>query len=211
MLKVWGRTTSSNVQKVTWLAEELGLAYHQVDIGGPFGGNQEPAYRALNPNGLVPTIQDGSFTLWESNTICRYLANRHSAHALYPIDFQARADVERWMDWSTSMLGSALFDGFWGLIRTAPADRNAAAIKASGEKTTKALGVLDDVLARQPWICGSDLTLAEITLGIHTYRWMNLPWSQVGYSPAALPHVANWYARLAERAAYRKTVMNPIV
>ncbi|MCX7272710.1 MAG: glutathione S-transferase, partial [Burkholderiales bacterium] len=142
MLKIWGRATSSNVQKVTWLLDEIGLAHERIDIGGPFGGNREASYRALNPNGLVPTLQDGDFTLWESNTICRYLANRESAHTLYPTDFRARADVERWMDWSTSMLGPALHAAFWGLIRTAPADRDLPAIRASAVKTGEAAEAL---------------------------------------------------------------------
>lgn len=210
MLKIWGRATSSNVQKVTWLAEEIGLPYERIDIGGPFGGNQEPAYRAMNPNGLVPTIQDDDFTLWESNSICRYLANRHSAHVWYPTEFRARADVERWMDWSTSMLGPAAFDGFWGLIRTPQADRKPAAIRASGERTDKALGVLDALLANRPWIAGDHPSLAEITLGIHTYRWRNLPWAQAGHTPAALPNVVRWFEQLAARPAYRKIVMIPI-
>lgn len=211
MLKIWGRGTSSNVQKVVWLADELALPYERIDIGGPFGGNQAPAYRAMNPNGLIPTIQDGEFTLWESNTICRYLANRHQAHALYPTDFQARADVERWMDWSTSAVAPSLHAGFWGLIRTPEAERDLSAIRASAEKSTQVLSILDAVLADRPWICGDQLTLAEITLGMHVYRWLHLPWAQAGQQPPPLPHLARWHDRLAARPAYQRVVMITIV
>ena len=211
MLKIWGRATSSNVQKVTWLLDEIGLAHERIDIGGPFGGNREPSYRALNPNGLVPTLQDGDFTLWESNAICRYLANRESAHTLYPTDFQARADVERWMDWSTSMLGPALHAAFWGLIRTAPADRDLPAIRASAVKTGEALSIVDAQLADRPWVCGNRFTLADIALGIHSYRFLNLPWPLANATPVVLPNLLRWYARLGERPAYRRVVMIPIV
>ena len=211
MIKVWGRITSSNVQKVVWLAEEIGLPYERIDIGGPFGGNHEPAYRALNPNGLVPTLQDGDFTLWESNSICRYLANRHQAAQWYPTDHQARADVEHWMDWSLSRLGPSLVPGFWGLIRTPPAERDTAAIRASGEKTAEDLLVLEAALARRPWLCGDSPTLAEITLGMHIYRWFHLPWSSVGFTPLARERVFDWYQRLAARPAFSRVVMIPIV
>jgi glutathione S-transferase len=211
MLKIWGRATSSNVQKVTWLLDEIGLAHERIDIGGPFGGNREASYRALNPNGLVPTLQDGDFTLWESNAICRYLANRESAHTLYPTDFQARADVERWMDWSTSMLGPALHAAFWGLIRTAPADRDLPAIRASAVKTGEALSIVDAQLADRPWVCGNRFTLADIALGIHSYRFLNLPWPLADATPVVLPNLLRWYARLGERPAYRRVVMIPIV
>ena len=211
MLTIWGRGTSSNVQKVTWLLDEIGLAHERIDIGGPFGGNREASYRALNPNGLVPTLQDGDFTLWESNAICRYLANRESAHTLYPTDFQARADVERWMDWSTSMLGPALHAAFWGLIRTAPADRDLPAIRASAVKTGEALSIVDAQLADRPWVCGDRFTLADIALGIHSYRFLNLPWPLADATPVVLPNLLRWYARLGERPAYRRVVMIPIV
>ena len=211
MLKIWGRATSSNVQKVTWLLDEIGLAHERIDIGGPFGGNREASYRALNPNGLVPTLQDDDFTLWESNTICRYLANRQAAHTLYPTDFQARADVERWMDWSTSMLGPALHAAFWGLIRTAPADRDLPAIRASAVKTGEALAIVDAQLADRPWVCGDRFTLADIALGIHSYRFLNLPWPLADATPVVLPNLLRWYARLGERPAYQRVVMIPIV
>ena len=211
MLTIWGRGTSSNVQKVLWLVEEAGIAHRHVVVGGPFGGTRTPEYLAMNPNSLVPTLQEDDFTLWESNTICRYLANRHGLQTLYPTDWRARADVERWMDWGQSLLAPSLHAGFWGLIRTAPADQDAAAIRASGEKTATVLGVIEARLANQPWLCGNQLTLAEIALGMHVYRWLHLPWSAVDHTPISLPRVTEWHARLAQRPAFRKVVMIDIV
>lgn len=211
MLTIWGRGTSSNVQKVLWLVEEAGIAHRHVVVGGPFGGTRTPEYLAMNPNSLVPTLQEDDFTLWESNTICRYLANRHGLHTLYPTDWRARADVERWMDWGQSLLAPSLHAGFWGLIRTAPADQDPAAIRASGEKTATVLGVVEARLADRPWLCGDNLTLAEIALGMHVYRWLHLPWSRAGHTPVSLPRVTDWHARLAQRPAFRKVVMIDIV
>ena len=120
MLKIWGRATSSNVQKVLWCCGELGIPFERVDVGGPFGGNQDPEYLALNPNGLVPTVQDGELVLWESNTICRYLATTHRAERLYPVAPAGRALVERWMDWQLSTLGAPMGALLYGLIRSKP-------------------------------------------------------------------------------------------
>ena len=82
MLRILGRATSSNVQKVVWLCEEVGIPYEREDIGGPFGGNDRPDYLALNPNGRVPTVIDGDFVIWESNACVQYLASRHAAGQL---------------------------------------------------------------------------------------------------------------------------------
>src|SRR5215813_12229612 len=116
MIKIWGRKTSSNVQKAMWAVGELNLEHHRIDIGGPFGKNKEPAYLAMNPNGLVPTLEEeDGFLLWESNSIVRYLAARHGAGTLEPADPHARARAGQWMDWQLSVAGPAIHDAFWGL------------------------------------------------------------------------------------------------
>ena len=102
MLKIYGRKTSSNVQKVLWCCDEIGLAFEREDIGGEFGGNKTPEYLALNPNGLVPTIDDGGFILWESNSCVRYLAAKYGKGKLWPVDLQVAASASRWMDWQLS-------------------------------------------------------------------------------------------------------------
>src|SRR5438067_877908 len=137
MLKIWGRNTSSNVQKVMWAVGELGLEHERVDIGGKFGGNKEPAYLAMNPNGLVPTLQDGDLTLWESNSIVRYLAARYGAGKLEDENSPPPALANQWMDWQLSVVGPAVSSAFWGLIRTPPEQFDRAAIAASQAQTTR--------------------------------------------------------------------------
>ena len=205
MLRLWGRTTSSNVQKVMWLCAELALPYGRIDAGGPFGRTQEPAYLALNPNGLVPTIEDDDFVLWESNTILRYLANRHGAHAWYPVEPRARAQVEQWMDWSSTTFGPALFNAFWQLVRTPPAQRDAAVIAESVRKTATVLRIADAQLADRAFLCGDAPTLADVCIGVYAYRWFELPIERPD-----LPALRAWYDRLAQRQPYRDVVMIPI-
>lgn len=211
MLKIWGRTTSSNVQKVLWTATELGIAFERIDAGGAFGRTSEPAYRAMNPNGLVPTIDDDGFVLWESNTICRYLAAKHGNHSLYPDDLRRRADVERWMDWGATVLGPAIFPVFWGLIRTPAEQRDRAAIVAGAEKTAAAMSILDAQLAGRRFLCGDAPTLADVANGTNLYRWLNMDLASAGYQRPELPNVRAWYEQLAARPAYRQWIMVPIV
>ncbi|MCL4746414.1 MAG: glutathione S-transferase family protein [Burkholderiaceae bacterium] len=211
MLRIWGRTTSSNVQKVLWTATEIGVEFERIDAGGSFGRTNEPAYRAMNPNGLVPTIEDGDFVLWESNTICRYLAAKHHATSLYPSELRQRADVERWQDWGSSVLAPAIFPAFFGLVRTAPGDRDNAAIRASAEKTAAALAIVEARLAGRDFLCGAALTLADMGIAINTYRWYNMDYASVGYQRPEMPALAAWCARLGARPAYREWVMVRLV
>ena len=135
MIKVWGRNTSSNVQKVMWAVEEIGLPHERIDIGGPFGKNREPAYLAMNPNGLVPTLEeDDGFLLWKSNAIVRYLAAKHCAQMLEPADLHVRAQANAWMDWQLSVLGPAITPCFVGIVRTPPEKRDYAAIEETRRK-----------------------------------------------------------------------------
>jgi glutathione S-transferase len=215
MLKIWGRANSSNVQKVLWVADELGLACERIDAGGAFGGTAEPSYRAMNPNGLVPTIDDDGFVLWESNTIVRYLATRERAHALLPDtgtpeSIRARAEVEKWMDWASTALSPATFAAFWGLIRTPEERRDRAAIVASAEKTVVQLQIMEAALATRTWLAGDRFTLADVPAGILTWRWYGLPLAQVGFTRPTLPNLEAWRERLAERPAYRRWVMHPL-
>jgi glutathione S-transferase len=144
MIKIWGRKTSSNVQKVMWAVGELGLPHERIDVGGPFGKNREPAYLAMNPNGLVPTLEEeDGFLLWESNSIVRYLAAKYKSTTLEPADLRMRAHASKWMDWQLAVAGPAIFESFWGLIRTPPEKRNHAAIEESKKKTTVAMDMLD--------------------------------------------------------------------
>ena len=136
MLKIWGRNTSINVQKVMWAIGELGIAHERINVGGAFGKNNEPAYLAMNPNGLVPTLEEDDFILWESNAIVRYLAAKYGAGTLEPKDPRARASAGRWMDWQLSVTAPTIHPLFWGLVRTPPEKRDQAKINDARDKTT---------------------------------------------------------------------------
>lgn len=204
-LVVWGRLSSVNVQKVVWCADELGLAYVRHDVGGAFGGNDTPRYRAMNPNGLVPTLEDDGFVLTESNAIVRYLAAREAAEALWPTDLRRRADVDRWMEWQSTELTPAMRDAFWYLVRTPPEARDARAIAASCEKSEKRAAVLDAHLASRRYICGDDFTLADLVNGCAAHRWLHLP---IERKPR--PHLERWYADLKSRPASRQVTSAPL-
>ena len=198
-LVVWGRLSSVNVQKVVWCADELALQYVRHDVGGKFGGNDTPAYRKMNPNALVPTIDDDGFVLHESNAIVRYLAARHRAHALWPEDVRARADVDRWMEWQSTEYTPSMRDAFWQLVRTPAEQRDARAIEASRAKGEKLSGILDAHLAGRRYLCGEAFTLADLVTGCAAHRWLHLPLQR-----EPRPNVERWYAELRSRPASRQ-------
>ena len=139
MLKIWGRTSSINVQKVMWTVAELGLPHERIDVGGPFGGLDRPDYAALNPNRLIPVLQDGATVVWESNAIVRYLAARYGAGSLWPEHPGRRSEADRWMDWQLTTLQPSIGPIFLGLIRTPPEQRDTAAIAASADRLGHAM------------------------------------------------------------------------
>ena len=204
MLKIWGRVNSVNVKKALWAAEELGLKYQRIDAGLQFGVNKTPDYLRVNPTGLVPTIDDDGFTLWESHTIVRYLAAKHGAGTLWPTDLRARADAERWMDWAFTFQ-SAMRNVFWGLIRTPPEKRDANAIEEGRRKSAELLAIPESVLAAQPYIAGASFTMGDIPLGCEVQRWMRVPIER-----PAFPNVHAWFDRLRERPAFRTFVDIPL-
>ena len=203
MIKIWGRKTSSNVQKAMWAVGELGLEHERIDIGGPFGKNKEARYLAMNPNGLVPTLEeDDGFLLWESNSVVRYLAGKHDKNGvLEPKDARQRALASQWMDWQLSVAGPAIFGAFWGLIRTPPEKRDMAAIKASQEKTTAAMQILDAQLAKTQYVAGPSFSYGDIPVGIMCYRYVQL----VPERPST-PNLDRWYAAISGRKAFKDHV-----
>lgn len=206
MLQLLGRANSSNVMKVVWLLEEMQLPYQRKDIGGQFGGNDTPEYRAMNPNGVVPTLIEDDFVLWESNAILRYLAASHEAgHAFWPRDLRARADVDRWMDWQQTTLGPPMTTVFWGLVRTAPEQRDMAAINKAASRLGTLYGFLEARLAEHDYIAGSALTLCDISIGVHAHRWMSFE----GIDKPAHPHLRAWYERLLARPPFKAHVGAP--
>lgn len=205
MLKIWGRVNSTNVKKVMWVVGELGIAHERIDAGGKFGVVGEPEYRAMNPNGKVPTIEDDGFVLWESNAIVRYLAAKHDTGGLYPADLKARADAERWMDWATASFAPPFTNVFLPLVRFPPEKRDPAAIAAAAAECGKLLAIVDQALAGRPFLGGDRLTVGDIPLGCAAYGYFNLPIER-----PSLPNVEAWYQRLTERKAYQDAVMIPL-
>lgn len=202
MLKVWGRNTSSNVQKVLWGLAEMEIPFERVDVGGAFGRTTEPFYLAMNPNSLVPTIEeDDGFSMWESNSILRYLAARHAARVLEPADLKVRARAQMWMDWQLTVMGPAITPAFWQLIRTPAEKRDAAAIAASWEKTITAAKIMDAQLGRTAFLAGDAFSYGDIPLGIMIYRYVQL----VPQRPAT-PNLDRWYAAICARQAFRQQV-----
>jgi len=205
MLKIWGRNTSSNVQKAMWAVGELGLAHERIDIGGSFGKNKEPAYLAMNPNGLVPVIDEDGFVLYESNAITRYLAARHGQGTLWPDDLRARADVDRWMEWQSTGYTPAMLQAFWQLVRTPPEKRDAAAVEASRAKGEKFSAVLDRHLAGREFVAGDAFSPADIVVGCAAHRWLALPMAR---EPRA--NLERWYASLKSRPGARQVTSLPL-
>jgi glutathione S-transferase len=202
VIKIWGRNTSSNVQKVMWAIEEIGLPHERIDIGGPFGKNRDPAYLAMNPNGLVPTLEEeDGFLLWESNSIVRYLAARHRATVLEPADLHARARAGAWMDWQLSVLAPAITPGFVGLIRTPPEKRDYTAIEDSKKKTTAAITILDEHLVKASFVAGDAISYGDIPVAVMANRYRQL----VPERPP-LPNFERWYAAISARRAFKDQV-----
>ncbi len=206
MLKVLGRKTSINVQKVMWLTGEMGLEVERVDIGGPFGGNDTPEYLAKNPNGLVPTLEDGDFVLWESNSICRYLTEKYGASPWAPQDATGRALASQWMDWYITKLHPPMTVIFWALIRTAPEGRDMDAVNAAVGQAAELWALLDAQLAGADFVTGDEPTIADIPAGCGVNRWYAMEVDR-----PALKNLEAWHGRLKDRAAYQDHVIMPLV
>lgn len=201
-MKLLGRLTSINVRKVMWTAAQLGLDLEREDWGAGFRSPLEAGYLAMNPNGLIPVLIDGDFTLWESNSICRYLASKAGATELLPAEAQARAKVEQWMDWQAGELNNSWRVAFMALVRGQPATPEAVA--AGVANWNRHMAMLDAQLARTgAHVCGEAFTLADIVLGLSAQRWKNAPIEHV-----PLPAVDAWMQRLSVRPGFAEFVDN---
>ena len=205
MLRIWGRANSVNVQKALWCCEEMEVPYERVDAGGSFGVVNTQQYRNMNPNGLVPTLEDEGFVLWESNAIVRYLAAKHGAGKLWPEDLKERAEADRWMDWQATTFWPAFRPLFWNLVRTPPDQRDQAAMEESRLKTGEILAYLDAHLRNRSYIVGDALTMGDIPLGCAIWRWVGLPIDR-----PELANVQRWFETLGTRPAFSKIVMQPL-
>ena len=198
MLQILGRSTSINVRKVLWLCAELDLPYEQEAWGAGYRSTKEPEFLALNPNGLVPVIRDGDFVLWESNTICRYLAAREGRTDLLPGTPRERARVEQWMDWQATELNDAWRYAFMSLVRKSPAHDDPRQVEASAATWNRNMKILDEQLGRtNAYVVGPTFTLADIVLGLSTHRWFMTPIER-----ASLPAVEAYYERLSKRPPF---------
>ena len=206
MLKIWGRTNSVNVKKALWAAEELGLEYQRIDAGLQYGVNKTPEYLKMNPTGLVPTIDDDGFVLWESHSIVRYLAAKHATSvALWPAELERRADVDRWMEWQSTGFTPAMLVAFWQLCRTPEDKRDPQAIEASLQKGEKFAAVIDAHLAGRDHIAGNAFSPADIVVGCATHRWLGLPARK-----QPRPNLERWYATLRTRPGAKQVLSQPV-
>ena len=196
MLKIWGRMSSINVKKIVWTAQELSLDFQRTEAGGLFGLVKTPEYMQMNPNSLVPVIEDDDYVLWESNVIVRYLAAKYASGQMYPIDLRERFDAERWMDWQQTTLNPVSRPGFWQLIRTAPEQRNPALMAESNAAVEALMFTLDMHLAHRKFMVGERFTVADIPLACEVHRWFGLPQPR-----QSRPHIERWYDKLRARQA----------
>jgi len=207
MLKIWGRATSSNVMKLLWLCEELGIPFQRLDAGGSFGRTREPSYLAMNPNARIPTIEEpDGFAMWESNTICRYLVATHApGHPLHPADPRARARTERWMDWQLGHINAPMTTIFFTYVRTPEDQRDWPATHAARDEAQALWDMVEGSLGVAPYLGGDQPSLADIALGPQLHRWLQLPVTR-----APQPRVIAWHARLMARPGFARHVAVPM-
>jgi glutathione S-transferase len=205
MITVWGRANSTNVIKVLWLCEELNLPFTRKDVGGQFGGLRTPEFLALNPNGVIPVIEDNDVVVWESHSVLRYLAQKYGSSAFYPDEPAARSHVERWLDWHISTLAPALNPVFIALYRTPPEKLDRAALDAMIERLSAAMAQLESHLSTHPFIAGASFSIADVAFGNSVWRWFAFPIER-----PQLPHLEEWQARISDRSGYRKYVAQPL-
>jgi glutathione S-transferase len=203
MLTIWGRLNSVNVQKVLWCCDELELPYERIDAGMQFGRNNEHDYLAMNPTGRIPTLVDGDFVLWESNSILRYLAMQYGpASPLYPSEPRQRAAIDRWLDWSLSTLQPTERSVFWAIVRTPETKRDAARLVTDLAAVTLLWKLVDNHLHARFFLESEQCTLADLVIGAYARRWFGLE----GIERPPLPNLERWYLRLSNRTGFKKYV-----
>ena len=206
-IRIWGRSNSVNVQKVLWCLRELDLTYERIDAGMAFGRNHDPDYLAMNPNGRVPTLVDGDFVLWESNSIMRYLVLAYgNGSPVYPEAAKQRAAVDRWLDWTLSTLQPVDRPVFWALVRTPVEKRDHVAIQKDADAEAIQWRIVENQLASRRFIEGDDFTLADIALGAYARRWFGVE----GIRKPQLPHLERWFGQFAERPGFKQFVAPPM-
>jgi glutathione S-transferase len=206
-LVIWGRANSVNVQKVLWCLAELDLTYERIDAGLHYGRNHEPDYLAMNPNARVPTMVDGDYVLWESNSVMRYLCMTYGKGAsIYPAEPKRRAAVDRWLDWTLSTVQPVDRPVFWALVRTPPAERDMAKIQKDADAEALVWRIADHHLSTRRFIEGDDFTIADIALGAYARRWLGVE----GITRPSQPHLERWLKELGTRSGYQTFIGVPM-
>lgn len=205
MLTIWGRDTSSNVQKVLWICEELNVEYKRIDAGGPFGGLTDEKFLKINPNSKIPVIKDGEFILYESHAIIKYLASKYNKRNFIPTDLEKIAKSNQWIDWVHTELGNAMIPILIGLIRTPEKNRDMKKINNSVEQSEKAWSILNKHLENNEWIGGKEFSLADIPAGVWVWRREELP-----IEKKPLININKWFKNLKQLESFQKIVMKPL-
>ena len=208
---IWGRANSVNVQKVLWCLAELDLPYERIDAGMAFGKNDTADYLAMNPNGRVPTLVDGDYVLWESNSVMRYLCTAYGqgsgqGSSIYPASPKARAGVDRWLDWTLSTLQPVDRPVFWALVRTPPEKRDMVAIQKDVDAEAVVWRIVEAQLATRRFIEGDQFTIADIALGAYARRWLGVE----GVTKPSLPNLERWFAQFTARSGFVRFVAPPM-
>ena len=206
-LTIWGRANSVNVQKVLWCLAELDLPFERIDAGMQYGVTQEAHYLAMNPNARVPTLVDGDYALWESNSIMRYLCMAYRPDTpIYPGEPKRRAAVDRWLDWTLSTVQPVDRPVFWALVRTPPDKRDMAKVQRDADAAAEVWRIAEHHLSTRRYIEGDTFTLADIAIGAYARRWRGVE----GINRPQQPHLARWLALLSERKGFATYVAPPM-
>ena len=203
MATIWGRKTSSNVQLAMWAAAEVGLDVERIDLGGPFGGNDEPEFRAMNPNGLIPVLKDNDLVVFESAAILRYIAAQYGSDSFWPGNVKTRAKLDQWAEWTkTTLCPVLIYQVFWTLVRIPSKDRNMDELAAQVQTLGPLMTMASSQLAETAYLGGDDFTFADVMFGHTLYRYFTLEIERPN-----LPNLEKYYLRLQDRPAYREYVM----
>lgn len=203
MLKIWGRANSVNVQKPMWAIGELGLPHERIDAGGAFGKTDTPEFIRMNPNRLVPVLDDNGFVMFESNAIVRYLADTYGRGKLAPEGRHSFARADQWSDWALNALfHDMILKVFVPMVRVPKAERDPKAMAAAVQRAGEHIAILDRELEGKAFLLGDQLTFADILTGVYMYRWFNLEIDRPRHA-----NVQAWYQRLTARPAYQQHVM----
>ena len=206
-LTIWGRANSVNVQKVLWCLAELDVPYQRIDAGMQFGRNDQPDYLAMNPNGRIPTLVEGDYVLWESNSVMRYLCMAHGQGSpVYPQAPKARAAVDRWLDWTLSTLQPVDRPVCWALVRTPPEKRDRVPIQKDADAEGIVWRVVEAQLASRRFVEGDQFTIADIALGTFARRWLGVE----GVTKPTLPNLERWFGEIAQRPGFVRFVAPPM-